>query len=130
MAILAWLLLTMESRPGTVPAQRPSVVPGELGPAVAAEGLPVGLGALLGEALLGPGDLAYGFLAALDVDVADHDGLTGGVLDFGGVVVGYGVLAVVDGGLMRRSWLGLLSAVIWGVPNNGAVEDGARGLNG
>ena len=43
-------------------------VPGELGPAVAAEGLPVGPGALLGEALLGPGDLAYGFLAAVEVD--------------------------------------------------------------
>ena len=32
-------------------------VPGELGPAVAAEGLPVGPSALLGEALLEPGDL-------------------------------------------------------------------------
>ena len=48
-------------------------VPGELGPAVAAEGLPVGPGALLE-----PGDLAYGFLAAVEVDVADHEGLAGG----------------------------------------------------
>ena len=38
-------------------------VPGELGPAIAVEGLPVGPGAVLVEVLLEPGDLAHGRLA-------------------------------------------------------------------